>query len=452
MTSRPEPASRHRRHRSPSRHRGIDGSAPGKSRGSLAQVQGGGQNERMALPDPFALRIAQIRSFMRLPPFRVLELTRAPDLATLVQRVLARIADDEDDAHAQVYVAPTFDGYRGFFQQLIDAVQRSVDTAADDLDELGCVMPALPELPPEDQAEPADWGQATAQYLSAVGDALPPEAGSLVLVLEPNETSSRAALGWAVGALAFWIESERSKVVVVDAGPAPLVPETDDAVEIRTVRVDFAVPPDEIEAEVLSELEAPDLDPSKAGALRLMAGAFASSAGRFDEAEGHLKRALTEAPDGPAGESPAGSEHANALYNLGNLYGRTGRNPEASEAFAAAAEIALDSDSTPLAAMALTNLGVSLYHEGRGHEALDSLGAARRLFTALDHRPGEAHVLDCTARIWVDSDPERARSFWREALELYDLITAPHLADVRISGRTDIEAKLARLDAAPGSD
>jgi hypothetical protein len=101
--------------------------------------------------------------------------------------------------------------------------------------------------------------------------------------------------------------------------------------------------------------------------------------------------------------------------------------------------------------MALANLGVSLYYEGRGHEALDSLGAARRLFTALDHRPGEAHVLDCTARIWVESDPERARGFWHEALALYDSITAPHLADVRVSGRTDIEAKLAALGGSTGS-
>ncbi|NNK63381.1 MAG: tetratricopeptide repeat protein [Gemmatimonadetes bacterium] len=406
----------------------------------------------MALQDPFALRIAQIRSFMRLPPFRVLELTRAPDLEPLVQRVLARMADDEGDPHAQIYVAPTFDGYRGFFQQLIDAVERSVATAADDLVELDCFMPAAPELPPEDQAEPADWGLATSRYLAAVGEALPAEAGSLVLVVEPKDTSARPALGWAVGALAYWIDSDRAKVIVVDSGPAPLVPDEDDGVEIRMVRVDFAVPPEEIEAEVLADLDDPDLDPSKAGSLRLMAGAFASSAGRFDEAERHLKSALSVAPDNPAGETRATPEHANALYNLGNLYGRTGRHPEASEAFAAAAEIALEGDSTPLGAMALTNLGVSLYYEGRGQEALESLGAARRLFTALDHRPGEAHVLDCTARIWVESDPERARGLWHEALALYDSITAPHLADVRTSGRADIEIKLARLDAVPEAD
>lgn len=395
----------------------------------------------MGLQDPFALRIAQIRSFMRLPPFRVLELNRPPDLEQLVQRVLARIADDPSDPHAHIYVAPEFTGYREFFQELVDVVASSVDEAGAELVELDCFMPAPPELSPDEEEGPVAWARTASAYLSRVGDTLPEEAGSLIVVVEPVPTTARDALGWCFGALAYWIESDRAKVVVVDGGPAPLVPVSDE-VEPTMVRVDFAVPPEELESAVKDELARGAGDPAQAGRLRLLAGAFATSAGRFDEAERELKQAL---------EAPAG-ERANALYNLGNLYARTHRYEEAAETLAEAAEEALASSDSPLAAMALTNLGLALYHEHRGGEALESLGAARKLFRALNHRPGEAHVVDCTAGIWVHSDPERARALWHEALALYDSISAPHLAEVRSGGRTDVLAKLERLPTASGDD
>jgi len=398
----------------------------------------------MGLQDPFALRIAQIRTFMRLPPFRVLELNRPPDLQPLVQRVLARMADDPSDPHAQVYLAPDFHGYRDFFQQLIDAVAASVDAAAADLIEMDCFMPAPPELAPEDETEPADLALSTCAYLSEVGDKLPEEAGSLIVVVEPGTVGSREALGWSLGALAYWIRSDRAKVVVVDGGPAPLVP-VSEPVELRMVRVDFAVPPEELEEEVAAELDSEDLDPAQARRLQLLAGAFATSGGRFDEAETRLTQALTSAES-----DEAGGDRANILYNLGNLHARTGRYEDASETLAQAAESALDTDNTPLAAMALTNLGLSLYHEHRGQEALGSFGAARRLFQSLNHRPGEAYVVDCTAQVWAPSDPERARALWDEALALYDSISAPHLHEVRSGGRADVLEKLKRLPTAPG--
>lgn len=411
----------------------------------------------MGLQDPFALRIARIQTFVRIPPLRVLEVTRPPDLEQLVQRVLARIADEPSDPHAHIYLAPEFTGYRDFYQAVVDAVADSVDAAGPELTELGADMPPPPKLAPEGRADAGDWARATCSYLSAVGDALPDEAGSLVLTIEPGATTSREALGWCIGAFAYWLDSDRAKVVVIDGGAAPLVPVSDEVAH-RLDRVDFAVPPEEIEAGVLEELGSDDLDPAQAARLRLLAGSFATSAGRFEEAEAHLRQAL-EAPPADAGvaagapEPVEGSdERANVLYNLGNLYARTGRYEEAVESLAEAAESALDAENSALAAMSLTNLGLALYHEHRGAEALEALGAARGIFKALDHRPGEAHVVDCSAGIWLHSDPERARSLWREALAIYDSIRSPHLSEVRASGRTDIVGKLERLPADPDAD
>ena len=91
------------------------------------------------------------------------------------------------------------------------------------------------------------------------------------------------------------------------------------------------------------------LDPASTRQYRLLAGAFATSAGRFDEGERLLLRTVEDAR---AAEAPG--EEANALYNLGNLYGRMGRHVEATEALTRAASAALGVDNNGLAALVLT--------------------------------------------------------------------------------------------------
>jgi tetratricopeptide (TPR) repeat protein len=401
----------------------------------------------MPLQRPFSRRVARIQAFLKLPPFRVLELQRPPDLEVLVRKLLAQMGDDATDPHAWVYVAPAFEGYRAFFQALVDAVGDDVDRARPDLTDLGSVIPEPPVLTGEEAEDDAlKWARRTADYLSAVAEALPDAAGSLVLLVEPASAAARRALGWSLGALAWYLRSDRMKVVVVvEGGEDPLVP-VDGGVEDRIIRMSFAVPPGEMEDEVLSDLESGLLPPAEARRYGLLAGAFATSGGRFGEAEARLRQTLAEAREAEAGEE------ANVLYNLGNLYIRTERFEAASEALAPAASSALEAGNHALGAMALTNLGVALHGEGRGHEALGSFEAARRLFQALGHRPGEAHVLDCTARAWSSSDPERARELWEEAAALYDSIEAPHLADVRRAGVDDIRSRLRHLDAPSGTD
>lgn len=415
----------------------------------------------MALRDPFALRIAEIRVSFKLPPLRVLELVRPPDLEVLARRVLARIADDPDDPHAHVYLSVDVTDYRSFFAAVCGAVARSVEEAGEELAELGIDVPPPPEFEAGSQGgstahgESADagedgdeaprrWARAAGGWLSAVGDALPDEAGSLVVHLEPRLRGGRGrpALGWALAALALHLQSDRVKLVVVHDGPDDLVPRHGE-LEDRIVRVDFAVSPEELEAEVVAALQEGGLASAEARRMRLLAGAFATSGGRFDEGEAHLRTALDEAREAGAPE-----EEANVLYNLGNLHARTGRHEDAAEALTGAARVALDTGNNGLAAMALTNLGVALYHEGRGQEAVDSLEAARTLFAALGHRPGEAHAVDCTARVWAASDPARARALWGEAAALYEAVEAPHLSEIREAGLADVRERLARLDGA----
>jgi len=400
----------------------------------------------MPLRDPFALRIARIQVFMDVPPFRVLLLHRPGDLIQLVQRVLARIEDDPATTHSMLYLDAPFQGYESYFDAVVDRVSTNVETYEEDLAELGIEIPAArPLVQTSEQGrveylEPEVMARRTAESLSAVGDALPEEAGSFVLVHEPSDIVDRDAFGWCLRALAHYIEVDRAKVVVVDDGSPPLAPDGD--VEGTIVHVDFAVPPEEIEEQLHSDLDSDILPPAKARQLGLLAGAFATSAGRFDEAEDQLRAVVRD-----SGAADASVEEANALYNLGNLYLRQDRFEEAGEAFTRAARLAMDEENHGLAAMSLTNLGVSLHREARGEEAVQSFGAARDLFQAMDHRPGEAHVLDCLGSAWaLGGNPDRARELWTEALTIYESITAPHLAEIRRTGAEEMQRKIERLD------
>lgn len=400
----------------------------------------------MPLQDPFALRIAKLRVFLREPTFRVLLLHRPSDLRRIARRLLVNLQDEPDSLHAMLHVEQAFRDYLSFFESVVEEVSASVDAVRDELLELGVEVPAPPSLHfgsdrESGAVEPREMASRTAGYLSAVADAMPPETGSLTILLEPEEIGSRDALAWALRALARHTESGRAKVVVLDHGEPPLLPEGD--VEQRVLHVDFAVPPQELEKTVVSDLEAGQLSPSEVRRFGLLAGAFATSAGRFREAEGRLLDCVRRCR-----EAEVEGEEANALFNLGNLYLREERFEEASENFGRAAGISLDEEQHGMAAMALTNLGVSLHREGRGAEAMDSFGSAQALFAAIDHRPGQAHVADCIGSAYaLGGDSERARQFWQEAAAIYASITAPHLAQVRSSGREEMLRKIARLGA-----
>ncbi|NNF37320.1 MAG: tetratricopeptide repeat protein [Gemmatimonadetes bacterium] len=396
----------------------------------------------MPLSDPFAQRVATIETYLMAPPFRVLEISRPPDLELMVRKLLSRMAEAPDDPHAWIYSSAPFADYHTFFESVIEVIGAESARAASDLDDLGIVLPSPPELDPDVDDGPVVWARTAAHYASAVAEALTDDAGSLALILEPGAVSDRRAWGWAVGALAWYGTSDWFKLIVIDHDQAPVVP-LDGGVADRVVRVAFAVSPEEIEAQIGADLAEGHLSPAESRQYRLLAGAFATSAGRFDEAEAHLRASIETAR-----ETGAPIDRANGLYNLGNLYLRTRRFDEATTVLVEAASLSLDEGPSALGAMALTNLAIALHRQGRLGEAHESFAAARDLFRTLRHVPGEAHVLDCTARMRrLEGDDAGARRDWVEADALYGSITASHLSEVREGGRAEIRARLHELDA-----
>lgn len=404
----------------------------------------------MPLADPFKIRVDTVRIFLELPPLRLLALRYPSDLELVVSRLLARLDEDPDNPHVFMPLEVPFAGYRAFFQAILDEASIQARAAASTLREVGIEVPPTPSLPPltEDRDDPeeiAEFVRPVAGYLSALADALGDDVGALCFVLRSPGAARADAFRWSVKSMAEALRSDWAKLLVLDeAGTGAL-----DGIQGESavaMGVDFAVSPAEIMAELAADLDGDDMAPGERRRHLLLAGAMASSQGRPEEARVQLTEAVTSARS-----EGASGEEANALFNLGNLELEAGGFEVASEHFGRAAALALEAESDALAAMALTNLGVSLHREGRSNEALDAFSAAWKLFAALNFRPGQAHVLDCTARAYaLGGDDDKARQLWGRAREVYRSIEAPHLMSLRAGGESWIESQLGRLRPASG--
>jgi tetratricopeptide (TPR) repeat protein len=96
--------------------------------------------------------------------------------------------------------------------------------------------------------------------------------------------------------------------------------------------------------------------------------------------------------------------------------------------------------------MILTNRGVALYRQQRWEEAVRSFRIARDSCKAQDLRPTEAHVLDCLGRTYeADGKLDEAEACWREALAVYDGITAETFAGGKEGGQALLREQLDRV-------
>lgn len=399
----------------------------------------------MPLRDPFDERVETIRAFLEVPAFTTLAIRHEPDTRQLLLRVLVGL-EEEDGPHAILFLPDNFSGYRTYSECLLEEISAHVEAMREDLVVEGVQLPRAPEAANSfDEHDPRPGIKQLANYFSAIADALPDSIGSFALILDPESVTDRGAFAWWVEALTAYTESEWVKYMVPDSRAEPAIAPSEH-VQDRVYVLEFDVPPEELEEQVHKDLEAGRLSAAARRRHLMLAGAFATSGGRPEDARKHLEAALRETQ-----EAGADDEEANVLYNLGNLDLREGHIDSALARFTRSAQLCVENELNPLLAMVLTNLGVALHRAGRSSEALESFAVARRTFAALGHKPGEAHVLDNRARTLVHEGREtEARAVWLEARAIYESITAPHLADVREAGCQDIDQKLARHGGRPG--
>jgi tetratricopeptide (TPR) repeat protein len=389
----------------------------------------------MPLNTFFIEQMDGIRQFLQSPDKTVLILQHDPDVDRIIQKILIRLDEDDGNPAVMVRSRAVYDNHPQFFGDLLQELVEQNENHRDELAGLDIELPR-----PEDVSEDDPAYEVFNRYVSEVADCLPNTVGSYVVVLDPDEIKHAEGFRNAVEFLAENTTSEWVKYVLFDSRTDPILDELHEQCDRVLLQV-FHLPPEEIELRVKEDLASGKLDPKETRMYTAMVGAFAFANKDYQQALKVQQDVLQMSRDD---DVPA--EEAQALYNLGNTYLSDGKLEQAEEALAQAALIASDEKMDALAAMAMTNLAVALQRQGRIDESLQAFDAAHSTFAALNHRPGEIHVLDNkAAALALEGRHEEAEAAWREALALCDSITAPHFQKLRESASQDILAKLKRF-------
>jgi tetratricopeptide (TPR) repeat protein len=274
-----------------------------------------------------------------------------------------------------------------------------------------------------------------------LADLLPDSCGALVFLLDPQRIDDTAGFARAIAFLADNVRSRWLKFMVLDDRLAPRLAELTRE-QARSGSQTFWCPPQEIERRLDARLAAqPPGSSLDSRRLRTMAAAVASANNNHAKATALQQQLLQEAiADGTP------TEQAMAAYGLANTQLAAGEAEAATQTFMQACQICSEYGLNELAPMAYTNLGVALHRLGEFDQAFAALRIGSTFFRAQGNLPGEAFVCDNLALIYQELDRhDDAERVWRYALDRYNTITNPAMADVREAGRADVRAKLERL-------
>jgi tetratricopeptide (TPR) repeat protein len=393
----------------------------------------------MPLSEFFADQFRQIRSFLGEPAAVVRIIRVDPDMRYVLLKALVKLDDEPDNPHIMLFADAPFASASVYFAGLSKQLQQNHAEHEAALRERGVRIPA-----PAPDAAALHPAHQFRLYASAVADALPDSAGSLVFVLDPSEVADRDGFRQCVEFLGHQVESKWLKFLVLDSRLEPRLDGLDGQERIGTQS--FYMSPEAIEQKLKEQARKPSSDPLQhRRTLGVLAG-FAFSNKNYDEA---ARLQAEWASLAEAGGAPA--EAASAYYNLGNTLLEQGDLLKAEETFVKSCELCLAHAVNGVLPLALTNLGITLFRQNRVDEAVESLRTAYRHFKAQNHKPGEAFVYDALARAYYELQRhDEAEQAWLRAYSVYDAITSDAFADLRKSGCDDIAAKLERFYEATG--
>jgi tetratricopeptide (TPR) repeat protein len=360
------------------------------------------------------------------PNLRVL-LTDA-DTKEVVHRLLAGM--NTDDRVKSVFVATDapFTGPAEFFSRVYADLVEAFQPHAEEL--LNHYI-----LPPPDWASLrfANPAERFVRGVSMFSNALPAEIGAVAFLIDPSSVSDSAGYRKALRYLAenTRAQSQWVKYVVLDdrvkGHTAELVSELPD-VKAQSMYLS----PAEMEQRIKWALDTGiGLGPSDRRVYTAMLAGFALSRKEYDDALRLTQEqlALTE-PDGTPNDLAA------VHYNMGNVHLGKKDFAAAVESFTEGLRLALQGHPGPLIPTIITNLGVALYRGGEPDRAGECFCTARVFSQKMNQRPTEAHVLDCMARCHSTAGRfAEAEGCWKEALAIYDGITAEQLRQARDGGR-----------------
>jgi tetratricopeptide (TPR) repeat protein len=361
-----------------------------------------------------------------------------PEMRAIFMRLLARLDDDLDFPHLFVLESRSFTDADSFAGHLIEALRAGLADAKPVIDD-GSFRRAIASA----RAESEDLMGQLVRAASATADGMPDHVGSLVFVIDPDDVQDHALFRRAVVRLAQQTDSRWLKYVILEERGAPALADLEQQVD-RIGAQSFHLAPAEIESRLRKDLDTPGAlsAPEQRQYLALLAS-FAFASKRYEEAEAMQRTHMAQCE---AKGTP--QELASACQSLGGTLFARGEFAAATGAFCRACDLAVEHKIDGLAPFAYTNLGLSLHRVGDLESAIASLRVARDTFRAMNHRPGEAYVVDCLGQIHLErGERAEAERAWRYALTLYDGITTAAFGELRKTGGAEIRAKLERLGA-----
>ncbi|HJZ54464.1 MAG TPA: tetratricopeptide repeat protein [Gemmataceae bacterium] len=387
----------------------------------------------MVLQSFFEEQLRSLRIFLDTPGAKLRVLLTDEDTKAVIHRLLAGMENDERVPHVFIPSDAPFTAWGSFFEHAYADLVESYTPFGNVLSE-ECIL-APPEWATLKGSDPAE---RFARGVSLFANALPEEVGAVVFLIDPADVTNPAGYRKALRFLAEQTPSEWVKYVVLDdrlkGHTAELVKQMP-KVGVQSMYL----APEEMEKRVKWALTTGiGVTAAERRAYTGLLAGFALSRKEHDAAL-TLQREQLEMTrtDG----TPA--ERAGVHYNLGNVQLARKDYPAAVEAFGAGLQFALDAGLTPFIPVILTNLGVAFFHAGDAKKTAACFEIARLYCRQLNQPPVEAHVLDCMARCHLAANrPAEAEGCWKEALAVYDRITAGPLKFARDGGRKDILAKL----------
>lgn len=419
----------------------------------------------------FVDQLEEIETFLLDPDRSVLRLIIDPEMRRVPLNYLIRREEMADFPHLMQAYAQDFSSPERWFAQLLEEFETEIARNREDLEKAGVVL-KIPAQPAGGELKP--WARFL-QRADGIAESFPDTIASLVFLLEAEQIDDPKAFCRGIEYLADKTASEWLKFIVIEPRLEPTLEELAEHPKVKSQL--FWLSPEEIERRAEADLPREEGSKGKQRAAAAMMRSFPSAQaggtvasrktavrkaspsgpiprnerlalatvglmafGRKDyvKAAKMQKRAVREAK---ASKDPL--ETATSLYNLGNTYIAAERSEEAVEVLSQAADGCCYHKLDQLTPMVFANLGVALHRIGSAEQAFDSLKVARDIFRSQKNRPGEAHVCDCLALIYLEQDRRNdAEKAWNYALKLYDGIENPAMADVKNAGREDIVTKL----------
>jgi tetratricopeptide (TPR) repeat protein len=380
----------------------------------------------MPLQHYFEEQVRHLRIFLNTPGETLRILLTDPDTKVISHKLLAGL--DDDDLVTAVFI-PTdaaFTSAGAFFERAYADLVESYNVFADELAEAYVLPP--PEWRNLKHADPAE---RFARGVAMFANALPEEIGAVAFLIDPEKVTDPAGYRRALRHLAANTPSEWVKYVVLDDRIERNTTEL--VAELPKVRVQsLYLPPEDLEKRVKWHLATGiAVGPVERRIYTGLLASFALARKDHDEALrfSHEQLQLTE-PEGTPNDLAA------VHYNIGNAHLAKEDYAAAAESFGTALDLSMKAGLSAIVPSVLCNLGVALFHGGAREQADECFATSRVYCQKLNLRPTEAHVLDCMARCHtVANRPDEAERCWKEALALYDGISAPQMQFARDGGR-----------------